>query len=57
MIKWTKPSGVEVETNELKATIAYCESLGWKREGAEDKPKRTRRTPEQMAEARALVNG
>lgn len=31
MIKWIKPSGVEIETNDLEATVAYCESLGWKR--------------------------
>jgi hypothetical protein len=59
MIKWIKPSGVELETNELKATVAYCESLDWKRAGAkvEDKPKRTRRTKEQMEAARASDNG
>ena len=34
MIKWIKPSGVELETNDSKETVAYCESLGWKRKGA-----------------------
>ena len=30
-IKWVKPNGNEIETNGEKATVAYCESLGWKR--------------------------
>lgn len=33
-MKWIKPSGLEFETNDRKETIAYCESLGFKR--AED---------------------
>ena len=31
MIKWEKPSGVEIKTNSLSETVAYAESLGWKR--------------------------
>lgn len=31
MIKWKKPSGLEIETNDEPATVEYCESLGWKR--------------------------
>ena len=27
---WIKPSGVEVETNDLPATIEYAKSIGWK---------------------------
>lgn len=30
-MKWTKPSGSQIETNDDAATIKYCESLGWKR--------------------------
>lgn len=30
-IKWVKPSGVEIETNDMPETVAYCESLEWKR--------------------------
>ncbi len=33
MIIWTKPSGMEIETNDMAATVAYCEGLGWKRAG------------------------
>ena len=33
MIKWVKPSGIEIETNDNKATVDYCESLKWKRAG------------------------
>lgn len=40
-MKWIKPSGVEIETNDLKATIAHAESLGWKK--ADEKPKRGRK--------------
>jgi ribosomal protein L15 len=29
-MKWTKPSGLEVETNDLPETIEYCKSIGWK---------------------------
>lgn len=31
MIKWVKQNGSEIETNERKETVKYCESLGWKR--------------------------
>ena len=31
MIKWTRPDGTELETNDMKDTIEYCESLGWTR--------------------------
>ena len=30
-ITWTKPSGLEITTNDEPATVAYCESLGWER--------------------------
>lgn len=29
-MKWKKPSGLEIETNDQPATIAKAESLGWK---------------------------
>lgn len=29
-MKWVKPSGLEIETNDMKETIEYCKSLGWK---------------------------
>ena len=38
MISWTKPSGLTVQTIEDKVTVAYCESLGWKRDGAVVEP-------------------
>lgn len=31
-MKWTKPNGTNIETNDMKATIAYCKSLGWKQD-------------------------
>jgi len=31
MTVWTKPSGLEIETNDEPATIAHCESIGWQR--------------------------
>jgi hypothetical protein len=29
-MRWKKPSGLEIETNDHPDTIAYCESVGWK---------------------------
>lgn len=34
IIKWTKPSGLEIETNDMASTVKYCESLKWVRSGA-----------------------
>ena len=39
MIKWVKPSGVEVETNDLEANVKAAESHGWKLKDAESKPR------------------
>ena len=30
-IKWKKPNGNEIETNDRPATVKYCESLGWEK--------------------------
>ena len=38
-MKWKRPSGVPIKSNDDKATIAYCKSLGWKEEKKEAKPK------------------
>lgn len=40
-IIWIKPSGLEFKTNDLDATIAYCESLGYKRKDAKKPAKKT----------------
>ena len=40
-IKWKKPDGTELETNDAKGTVEYAENAGWKRAGdkqVEDKP-------------------
>jgi len=29
-IKWIKPNGNEIVTNDEKGTIEHCESVGWK---------------------------
>lgn len=29
-MKWIKPSGLEIETNDSKETIDHCKSIGWK---------------------------
>jgi len=34
MIDWIKPNGTTITTNELTATIAKAESMGWKRKNA-----------------------
>ena len=31
MIKWVKPNGTEIQTNDRPETIEYCESLKWAR--------------------------
>ena len=41
MIKWIKPNGVELETNEHEPNILQAEEYGWKRVDAE-------KTPEEM---------
>lgn len=38
-MKWTKPNGTEIETNDLPETIAYGRSLGWVPEGEQEKDK------------------
>lgn len=30
MIKWTKPSGLKIQTNDMDETVEYCKSLDWK---------------------------
>lgn len=35
MIKWTKPSGQVVETNDLPATIKTALDLGWVRDNGD----------------------
>ena len=35
-ILWKKPNGNELETNDMKDTVEYCESLGWERVGDGD---------------------
>jgi len=40
---WIKDNGQEIETNDLKATVEHCESLGWKKAGdikIPDEPKK-----------------
>ena len=34
-VNWTKPSGMEITTNDFKATVEHCERLGWQREAEE----------------------
>lgn len=46
MIKWVKPNGTEIETNDEPFTIEMAHSLGWK-----PKQKRKRRTKAEMAAA------
>ncbi len=45
-MKWIKESGLEIETNDLKDTIEYCKSLGWKQ--ADDA-----KTPEEAPKKKA----
>ena len=40
MTKWIKPSGIEIELNDLPATIKAAEGLEWVREGDNKGPKK-----------------
>jgi hypothetical protein len=42
-MKWIKPSGLEIETNDMKETIEYCKSLGWKDAKSKPKDKKTKK--------------
>ena len=42
---WIKSSGLEIKTNDLKETIAYAKSLGWKEKSAKkEKENQTKKT-------------
>ena len=28
-MKWIRPSGTEIETNDEEATVKHCKSMGW----------------------------
>lgn len=45
-IKWIKPNGVIIITNNVEANIKMAKSLGWveHKEEVSEKPKRKRRT-------------
>jgi len=44
-IKWKKPNGNEIETNDDDAHREYCKSLGWKevKEAAPQKAKKAKK--------------
>jgi hypothetical protein len=41
-MKWIKPSGIEIETNDTEAIREYALSLGWKEVKRGRKPKATK---------------
>jgi len=43
-IKWIRPSGTEIETNDDKDVVDYCISLGWKPAESEKKPVKKKAT-------------
>jgi len=47
-IEWETPDGLKKETNDMEATVKYCESMGWKQKGGKKKkePKKGWREPE-----------
>lgn len=49
-MKWIKPSGVEVETNDMPETITYCRSLGWQEVSEDEAPRRRGRPPKDSTE-------
>jgi len=42
-MKWIKPNGLKIETNDMDETIAYLESLGWEEEGKKSSSKSEQR--------------
>lgn len=38
MIKWLKPNGTEIETNDTKATIQRAVELGWMKADTKEAP-------------------
>ena len=44
MIKWIKPSGLEIETGDNDASISMAKSLGWMRAGKKEKAKAAKRS-------------
>jgi hypothetical protein len=40
-MKWIKPNGQEIETNDRPETIEHCESIGWKEARKPAKEKQT----------------
>ena len=36
-MKWKKPNGTRIETNDMKETLEYCRSLGWEEVDEETK--------------------
>ena len=51
MITWNRPDSTPIETNDNPDNIAKAKSLGWTKAEAE-KPKRTRRTKEEIEAAK-----
>ena len=50
-MKWLKDNGDAIETNDLPATVAHCESLGW--EKVKEKPQLTNEEKAPKKEAAA----
>lgn len=44
-IRWMRPSGSVIETNDEPGTVDHCEAQGWKREGDNGGPPRRGRQP------------
>ena len=42
MIKWTRPSGSTIETNDSKATIEYAVANGWEQVKPKQAPKKVK---------------
>ena len=55
MIKWKRPSGTIIETNDDPATIAKCESMGWTQVKAAKAAPKKAPAPAPKAKAKAPV--
>ncbi len=52
-VLWRKPSGMEMETNDRKETVEYCESLGWERLATGEPDQEPEAVVEEVVEAPA----
>lgn len=54
-MKWTKPNGTVIKTNDMEATVECCISLGWKEQKVKPAVEPERSCPEPLAGEEPVV--